>query len=101
MFEALALEDLSNRVIQDLVDVRLPRALQPFLPESEQVGLNAYRPQHIGRKRQRERLQAVETGLWAGIAVAVAIGRWDLVASKADVSSWILVAACVVMCPWA
>jgi hypothetical protein len=49
--------------------------------------------------RADERLQAVETGLWAGIAAAVAIGRWDLVASNADVSSWVLVAALGVLVP--
>ena len=49
--------------------------------------------------RADERLQAVETGLWAGIAAAVAIGRWDLVASNSDVSSWVLVAALGVLVP--
>src|ERR687884_922806 len=42
--------------------------------------------------RADERLNAVETGLWASIAAAVAIGRWDLVGSGAVVSPWILVA---------
>jgi hypothetical protein len=44
--------------------------------------------------RADERLNAVETGLWAGIAAAVAIGRWGLVSSRADGSPWILVVAC-------
>src|SRR5919204_4086278 len=42
--------------------------------------------------RADERLNAVETGLWASIAAAVAIGRWNLVGSGADVSPWVLVA---------
>ncbi|MGH2775316.1 MAG: DoxX family protein [Actinomycetota bacterium] len=49
--------------------------------------------------RADERLAAVETGLWAGIAAAVAIGRWDLVASSADVSPWVLVAALGLLVP--
>ena len=49
--------------------------------------------------RAGERLNAVETGLWAGIAAAVAIGRWDLVASRADVSPWVLVAALGLLVP--
>ena len=49
--------------------------------------------------RADERPQAVETGLWAGIAAAVAIGRWDLVAANADLSSWILVAALGLLVP--
>lgn len=47
--------------------------------------------------RADERLNAVETGLWAGIAAAVAIGRWDLVGSGAEVSPWVLVAVLVVL----
>ncbi|MGH2734946.1 MAG: DoxX family protein [Actinomycetota bacterium] len=49
--------------------------------------------------RADERLPAVETGLWAAIAAAIAIGRWDLVSSVADVSSWILVAALGLLVP--
>ena len=49
--------------------------------------------------RGDERLNAVETGLWAGIAAAVAIGRWDLVASAADVSPWVLVGVLGVLVP--
>ena len=47
--------------------------------------------------RADERLNAVETGLWAGIAAAVAIGRWDLVG--ADVSPWVLVAVLGLLVP--
>src|ERR671939_991812 len=42
--------------------------------------------------RAAERLNALETGLWASIAAVVAIGRWDLVASV-EVPPWILGAA--------
>src|SRR5215204_1058231 len=49
--------------------------------------------------RADERLNAVETGLWAGIAAAVAIGRWDLFGSSADVSPWILVAILGLLVP--
>jgi hypothetical protein len=49
--------------------------------------------------RADERLNAVETGIWAGIAAAVAIGRWDLVSSGADGSPWILVVALGLLVP--
>ena len=49
--------------------------------------------------RADERLNALETGLWAAIAAAVAIGRWDLVGSGADVSPWILVAVLGLVVP--
>jgi len=49
--------------------------------------------------RADERLNAVETGLWAGIAAAVAIGRWDLFGSGADVSPWVLVAVLGLLVP--
>jgi DoxX-like family len=49
--------------------------------------------------RADERLNAVETGLWAGIAAAIAIGRWNLVGSGADVSPWVLVAILGLLVP--
>jgi hypothetical protein len=49
--------------------------------------------------RADERLNALETGLWASIAAVVAIGRWDLVASRADVVPWVLVAALGLLVP--
>jgi len=49
--------------------------------------------------RADERLNAVETGLWAAIAAAVAIGRWNLVSSGADVSPWVLVAVLGLLVP--
>ena len=49
--------------------------------------------------RADERVNAVETGLLAGIAAAVATGRWDLIASGADLSPWVLVAALSLLVP--
>jgi hypothetical protein len=49
--------------------------------------------------RADERLNAVETALWASIAAVVAISRWDLVASRADVSPWVLIAALGLLVP--
>jgi hypothetical protein len=49
--------------------------------------------------RADERLEALETGLWASIAAVVAIGRWDLIASRADLSPWVLVAALGLLLP--
>src|SRR5919108_905486 len=49
--------------------------------------------------RADERLNALETGLWASIAAVVAIGRWDLVASRVDVPPWVLVAALGLLVP--
>lgn len=49
--------------------------------------------------RAGERLEALETGLWASIATAVAIGRWELVASRADVSPWVPAAALGLLVP--
>jgi DoxX-like family len=49
--------------------------------------------------RADERLNAVETGLWASLAAAVAIGRWDLVPSGAGVPPWVLVAAFGMLVP--
>jgi hypothetical protein len=49
--------------------------------------------------RADERLNAVETGLWAAIAAAIAIGRWNLVGSVAGVSPWVLVAVLGLLVP--
>ncbi len=50
--------------------------------------------------RADERINALETGLWASIAGVIAIGRWDLlVASHSYVAPWILVAAVGVLVP--
>ncbi|MGH9324641.1 MAG: DoxX family protein [Vicinamibacteria bacterium] len=49
--------------------------------------------------RADERLEALETALWASIAAVVAIGRWDWVASRADVPPWVLIAALGLLVP--
>lgn len=49
--------------------------------------------------RARERLEALETALWASIAAMIAIGRWDLVASRIDVRPAVIVLALAVLVP--
>ena len=50
--------------------------------------------------RADERINALETGLWAGIAAVIAIGRWDLVvAAHASTPPWVLVAALGLLVP--
>ncbi len=50
--------------------------------------------------RANERINALETGLWASIAVVIALGRWNLlVASHTDIAPWVLVAAVGVLVP--
>src|SRR5919197_1870055 len=49
--------------------------------------------------RADERLNALETGLWACIAAGVAIGRWELVAARVDVPPWVLGAALGLLVP--
>lgn len=49
--------------------------------------------------RANERLEAFETGLWASIAMVIAIGRWDLVGSRAEVSPSVMVAILGLLVP--
>src|SRR5918911_351088 len=49
--------------------------------------------------RAHERLNALETGLWASIAAVVAIGRWDLVAARVDPPPWVLAVALGLLVP--
>src|SRR5437867_6292877 len=49
--------------------------------------------------RADERLNAVESGLWASIAAVIALWRWDLVASHAYAPPWVLVAALGLLVP--
>jgi uncharacterized membrane protein YphA (DoxX/SURF4 family) len=49
--------------------------------------------------RADERLNAVETVLWASIAGVIAIGRWGLVASLPDIPAWVLAVAPAVLVP--
>lgn len=82
----------------------LPMAtgIMPWLTPLAAVGLATTVLMATGfHLRADERLTALETGLWAGIAAVVAIGRWDLLASLADVSPWILVTALGLLVPTA
>ena len=50
-------------------------------------------------QRADERLEAIETALWASIAAGIAIGRWNLVAARFEVSPSVLAAALAVLVP--
>jgi hypothetical protein len=72
----------------------------PWLTPLAAVGLALIVLMAAGfRLRADERLNALETGLWAGIAAVVAIGRWDLAAASGDISPWVLVAALGLLVP--
>src|SRR5262245_49562273 len=80
----------------------LPMAtgILPWLTPLAAVGLAIIVLMASGfHQRADERLAALETGLWAGIAAVVAIGRWDLVASHVDVPPWALVATLGLLVP--
>ena len=49
--------------------------------------------------RADERLNALETTLWASIAAIIAISRWDLIASRVHVPQWVLIAALALLVP--
>jgi hypothetical protein len=49
--------------------------------------------------RADERLAALETALWASVAMVVAVGRWDLVASRAEIPPWLVIGALAVLVP--
>jgi len=49
--------------------------------------------------RADERLNAVESRLWASIAAVIAIGRWDLVPAHAHASAGVLVLALGLLVP--
>src|SRR6266496_5487382 len=49
--------------------------------------------------RADERVNALETGLWASIAAVIAIGRWDLIAPHAYAPPGVLVAALGLLVP--
>ena len=80
--------------------VHMATGVLPWLTPLAAIGLAIIVLMAAGfHLRADERLNAVETGLWAGIAAAVAIGRWDLVGSGADVSPWVLVAVLGLLVP--
>src|SRR5207249_7207806 len=49
--------------------------------------------------RADERLNALESGFWAGIAAVIAIGRWDLVPARAHAPGGVLVLALGLLVP--
>src|SRR5881397_3246073 len=84
------------------VGLVLPMAtgILPWLTPLAAVGLAIIVLMAAGfHVRADERLNALETGLWASIAAVIAIGRWDLVASHASAPPWVLVAALGLLIP--
>ena len=72
----------------------------PWLTPLAAVGLAIIVLMAAGfHRRADERLNALETGLWAAIAATVAIGLWELVAARVDVPTWVLGAALGVLVP--
>ncbi len=49
--------------------------------------------------RGDERLEALETALWACIAAVIAIGRWDLLATRLHTHSSVIVTLLAVLVP--
>ena len=49
--------------------------------------------------RADERVNALETGLWASIAAVIAIGRWDLVPTHTHAPAGVLVLALALLVP--
>jgi hypothetical protein len=49
--------------------------------------------------RADERLQAVETALWAALAGVVAVGRWELALTQIQLPGWLLVGSVIVIVP--
>jgi len=49
--------------------------------------------------RADERLNALETTLWACIALVIAVGRWDLLAVRVEIAPWILIVALGILVP--
>ena len=73
----------------------------PWLTPLAAVGLGIIVLMATGfHLRADERVNALETGLWASIAAVIAIGRWDLVvAAHASAAPWVLVLALGVLIP--
>ena len=80
----------------------LPMAtgIVPWLTPLAAVGLGAIVLMATGfHLRADERVNALETGLWASIAAVIAIGRWDLVPTHAHASAGVLVLALGLLVP--
>ena len=81
--------------------VPMVTGMAPWLTPLAALGLAVIALMATGfHLRADERINALETGLWASIAVVIALGRWDLlVASHSYVAPWVLVAAVGVLVP--
>ena len=81
----------------------LPMAtgIVPWLTPLAAVGLGIIVLMATGfHLRADERVNALETGLWASIAAVIAIGRWDLVvAAHGSAAPWVLVLALALLVP--
>src|SRR6266699_3327086 len=80
----------------------LPMAtgIVPWLTPLAAVGLGAIVLMATGfHLRADERVNALETGLWASIAAVIAIGRWDLVPSHTHAPAGVLVLALGLLVP--
>lgn len=49
--------------------------------------------------RADERLNALETTLWASIALVIAVGRWNLLAVRGEIAPWVLIVALGILVP--
>ena len=80
----------------------LPMAtgIVPWLTPLAAVGLGIIVLMATGfHLRADERVNALETGLWASIAAVIAIGRWDLVPTHTHAPSGVLVLALALLVP--
>ena len=80
----------------------LPMAtgIVPWLTPLAAVGLGAIVLMATGfHLRADERVNALETGLWASIAAVIAIGRWDLVPTLTPAAAGGLVLALALLVP--
>ena len=72
----------------------------PWLTPVAAIGLAVIALMATGfHLRADERLNALETALWATIAASIAIGRWGLVGSRIEVAPRMLVTALAVLVP--
>src|SRR6266550_3692353 len=80
----------------------LPMAtgIVPWLTPLAAVGLGIIVLMATGfHLRADERVNALETGLWASIAAVIAIGRWDLVPTPTHAPAGVLVLALALLVP--
>ena len=90
--------------IAGALGLALPMAtgILPWLTPFAAIGLSVNVLMATGfHVRSNERLNAIETTLWATIAAIVAIGRWSLVPSRIEIAPNALAAALMVLLPLA